>query len=150
MASLQLCAWSYFSAVASLLCFIWQVPRRYATSLSTYYNGLKFWDHAWVLREDAIRLGLKTGSSIEPQHGQCPEPQAEARAKAPEQAQPAFEPPWNDGKSTNWVDWCAFELREGCYACENREGAGKYCLGHCAQAGCPGFPTPEGDPKKGP
>ena len=39
MASLQLCAWSYFSAVASLLCFIGQVPRRYATSLSTYYNG---------------------------------------------------------------------------------------------------------------
>ena len=40
MASLQLRVQSYFSAVASLLCFIGQVPRRYATSLSTYYNGL--------------------------------------------------------------------------------------------------------------
>ena len=52
---------------------------------------------------------------------------------------PPFNPPWNDGNSTNWNDWCNFELNEGCYACENMEGAGMYCLEQCAESGCPGF-----------
>jgi len=53
----------------------------------------------------------------------------------------AFNPPWNDEPATltNWDSWCAFELNEGCYACENAEGAAMYCQGECAQAGCPGF-----------
>jgi prepilin-type N-terminal cleavage/methylation domain-containing protein len=52
---------------------------------------------------------------------------------------PPFNPPWNDGNTTNWNDWCNFELNEGCYACENMQGAGTYCIDQCAAFGCPGF-----------
>ena len=52
---------------------------------------------------------------------------------------PPFNPPWNDGNTTNWNDWCNFELNEGCYACENMQGAGTYCIDQCAAFDCPGF-----------
>ena len=52
---------------------------------------------------------------------------------------PPFNPPWNDDNTTNWNDWCNFELNEGCYACENMQGAGTYCIDQCAAFGCPGF-----------
>ena len=49
-----------------------------------------------------------------------------------------FNPPWNDGNSSNWDEWCAFEINEGCYACEN-EIVANYCQVECANLGCPGF-----------
>ena len=60
---------------------------------------------------------------------------------------PPFNPPWNDGNTSNWSDWCDFELNEGCYACQNNSGAGLYCNDQCAAAGCPGFTasTPPND-----
>ena len=53
----------------------------------------------------------------------------------------AFNPPWNDGKTTSWKAWCAFEAKEGCTACTNLDGAAKYCRGTCATLGCRGFVT---------
>merc|ERR1719499_651913 len=52
-----------------------------------------------------------------------------------------FSPPWNDEpeETTDWDAWCLYEKREGCYACENVKGAGKFCRGMCAKMGCPGF-----------
>lgn len=52
-----------------------------------------------------------------------------------------FSPPWNDEPALirGWDAWCAFEQREGCYACKNTAGAGKYCTAMCADMGCPGF-----------
>jgi len=54
---------------------------------------------------------------------------------------PPFNPPWNDDPNTytNWDLWCDHELEEGCYACENVQGAGTYCVEQCAASGCPGF-----------
>ena len=55
----------------------------------------------------------------------------------------AFNPPWaSDGKTTSWNAWCASEVEgEGCYACQNRRGAAKYCRGTCATLGCRGVVT---------
>ena len=41
---------------------------------STYYNGLAFWDHAWLTQEDAQRLNIQEGSPLMVQHGTCPVP----------------------------------------------------------------------------
>ncbi len=41
---------------------------------STYYNGLQFWDHAWLTQEDAQRLNIQVGSTLIAQHGICPVP----------------------------------------------------------------------------
>ena len=59
----------------------------------------------------------------------------------PATATTPFTPPWNDDPSTltDWSRWCAHELNEGCYACENPEGAARFCPAECGGAGCPGF-----------
>ena len=38
---------------------------------STYYNGLEFWDHAWITQEDAQRLNIQVGTKIFIQEGAC-------------------------------------------------------------------------------
>ena len=58
----------------------------------------------------------------------------------------SFNPPWNDDPATlnNWDKWCKFELNEGCYACENAQGAGKHCKQQCIAAGCIDDPNKQG------
>lgn len=50
----------------------------------------------------------------------------------------SFAPPWNDDPSVikDWQAWCAHEVREGCFACENAQGAGRYCKEQCIAANC--------------
>jgi len=49
-----------------------------------------------------------------------------------------FNLPWNDDPDhiTTRDEWCALELNEGCYACENMELAGLYCVDQCVEFGC--------------
>merc|ERR1711879_539806 len=55
--------------------------------------------------------------------------------------QGAFLPPWNDdpARITNWNDWCAVEVSEGCEACGNSDGAARYCQRSCSELNCPGI-----------
>ena len=38
---------------------------------STYYQGLKFWNHTWILARDAKRLKIGPESKIKLQSGRC-------------------------------------------------------------------------------
>jgi hypothetical protein len=104
---------------------------------STYYDGLEFWDHTWVTRDDAERLGLAAGVFVQPQAGRCDVP-------------PSFE----CDESINFIHGLGYSqtnLTDGCLngvcnanprygATPDIEEAVAYCEALCANRdNCTGF-----------